>query len=169
MTLLKQKNKSKKIIKQGLSLTPYQDLCFKNMNELDKFENNEIYVIFKKSNEPIINSNLIQFYFPHQSQYTLDLSIFNQYRFKFNSSLDTTLKNKVLDVKNMENKYLIIELFSPELNDNLNINLEEIFNLINTNYGMPIVKIVKNDMIHKFKIFKTFLQKHQLQISSLLK
>ena len=34
---------------------------------------------------------------------------------------------------------------------------------------MPIIKLVNNDSIHKFKILKSFIQKHELsEISSLV-
>lgn len=159
------------VLNQNLSLLPYQEIGFRNLNSFDKFKNNNIYVLFKKSCQPVLTENLINFYFPSDRlKYKLDSSYLNQYRHLFNSSVNS-IKNEEpsFKVQNMLNKYLIIELYTPEINNQLNLNLTDIFNLINTNYYMPIVKLVDNDSIHKFKIFKSFLQKHELsEISSLV-
>jgi hypothetical protein len=167
-----QKNKKNIVLKQNISLVPYQEIGFLNINSFDKYDNNNIYIKFKKSCEPILPKNLLSFYFPDRKKYNIDNTVLNQYRHLFNSSVDTKIdkdNESTIEVKKMMNKSLIIELFSPEINPNFKLNLTDIFNLINTNYYMPIVKIVDNDSIHKFKIYKSFIQKHELsEISTLV-
>lgn len=166
------KSKKNIVLQQNINLVPYQETGFLNLNSFDKYENNNIYIKFKKSCEPILPNNLLSFYFPERNKYSIDNTVLNQYRHLFNSSIDTRKKNNdkpAIEVEKMLNKSLIIELFSSEINPNFNLNLDDIFNLINTNYYMPIVKIVDNDTIHKFKIYKSFIQKHELsEISSLV-
>ena len=168
-----QKNKKNVVLQQNIRLVPYQEIGLLNLNSFDKYDNNNIYIKFKKSCEPILPNNLISFYFPDRNKYNVDCGILNQYRHLFNSSIDTRKRDKsedsAIEVEKMMNKSLIIELFSPEISPHFELNLTDIFNLINTNYYMPIVKIVDNDSIHKFKIFKSFIQKHELsEISSLV-